>query len=104
MARLTGLLSSTGGGVFEPMGISTFNPVILNKPTAVLSGVLIRGSHSFKVGGEWRIDAFTNGVGSSAPGVYNFSGGGGGSSTPPGPAHTGGESGLLSAPFVPATV
>ena len=59
--------------MFEPIGISTFNPVILNKPTAVLSGVLVRGSHSFKVGGEWRIDAFTNGSGSSAPGVYNFS-------------------------------
>ncbi|MBI3679972.1 MAG: TonB-dependent receptor [Acidobacteria bacterium] len=45
----------------------------MNKPTAVVSGTLVRGSHSYKIGGEWRIDAFTNGVGSGAAGVYNFS-------------------------------
>ncbi len=100
MARLTGLLSSTGGGVFEPMGISTFNPVILNKPTAVLSGVLIRGSHSFKVGGEWRIDAFTNGVGSSAPGVYNFSSAETGLPYTQGQSISGGSVGLSYASFL----
>ena len=73
MAQLSGLLSATGGGVWETLGIQTFNPVILNKPTAVLSANLIRGSHNYKAGGEWRIDAFTNGVGSSAAGVYSFS-------------------------------
>jgi len=68
-----GLLSTTGGGMWTPMGLSTFNPVVLNKPTAVLSVALVRGSHNYKVGGEWRIDAFTNGVGSGAAGIYNFS-------------------------------
>jgi hypothetical protein len=71
--RLTGLFSPTGGGLWEPIGVSSFNPVVLNKPTAVLSGILVRGSHNYKIGGEWRIDAFTNGFGAGAPGIYNFS-------------------------------
>jgi hypothetical protein len=73
MPRISGLISATGGGLWEPIGVGLFNPVILNKPTAVLSAMLVRGSHSFKIGGEWRIDAFTNGSGGSASGVYNFS-------------------------------
>jgi hypothetical protein len=100
MARITGLLSSTGGGLFEPIGISTFNPVLLNKPTAVLSGALVRGSHSLKVGGEWRIDAFTNGVGSSAPGIYNFSNAETGLPYTQGQSLSGGNVGLPYASFL----
>src|SRR5439155_845156 len=100
MARLTGLFSGSGGGVWEPIGISTFNPVILNKPTAVLSGVLIRGSHNFKLGGEWRIDAFTNGVGSTAAGVYNFAGAETGLPYTQGQSLSGGNVGLPYASFL----
>ena len=57
-ARITGLFSGTGGGMWTTIGTCSKNPVILNRPTAVLSGILIRGSHSYKIGAEWRIDAF----------------------------------------------
>src|SRR5262249_40678603 len=40
MARITGLFSATGGGLFTAIGVGLFNPVIVNKPTAVLSGTL----------------------------------------------------------------
>src|SRR5439155_1546748 len=73
LARITGLFSGTGGGMWTTIGTCCNNPVILNKPTAVLSGMLVRGSHTYKVGGEWRIDAFTNGNGAAAAGIYNFS-------------------------------
>jgi hypothetical protein len=73
LARITGLFSGTGGGMWTTIGTCCNNPVILNKPTAVLSGMLVRGSHNLKIGGEWRIDAFTNGNGANAAGIYNFS-------------------------------
>ncbi len=100
MPQLTGLNSTTGGGLWETVGIQTFNPVILNKPTAVLSGNLVRGSHNYKVGGEWRIDAFTNGVGSTAAGVYNFSNAETGLPYTQGQSLSGGSVGLPYASFL----
>ena len=71
--QITGLMSANGGGLFGTIGSAGELPVVVNKPTAVLSATLVRGSHTFKAGGEWRIDAFENGSGGTIAGSYGFS-------------------------------
>src|SRR5579884_3285750 len=55
---ISGLSSPTGGGMGLNMGANGA-PIWLNKPTAVLSASLVRSNHTYKAGGEWRIDAHT---------------------------------------------
>ena len=71
--RITGLSSATGGGMSLGIGPSNNNPILLGKPTAVLTGALVRGAHTYKIGGDWRIDALTNGNYVGAIGAYTFS-------------------------------
>ena len=60
---ISGLFSPTGGGMSLAFGGTGYSPIIGNKPTAVLSATWIHNSHTFKAGGDWRIDALTNGSG-----------------------------------------
>jgi hypothetical protein len=69
---LNGLFSATGGGMSTNFGGSGYSPIIGNKPTAVLSATWVRNNHTFKLGGEWRIDALTNGAGGNVSGTYTF--------------------------------
>src|SRR5262249_11448459 len=47
-------LSSAQGGMGTNMGwASATLPHVNDHPTAVLSGTLIRGNHTYKAGGEW---------------------------------------------------
>ncbi len=56
-------IGSTNGGAIT----------IADKPTAVLSGTLIRGNHTYKAGGEFRIDTWTNDTNANTQGNYTFS-------------------------------
>ena len=62
--RITGVSGGTpsnaAGGLGFNIGPSNRNLYLQDKPTAVSSLTWIRGSHSYKFGGEWRIDTFTN--------------------------------------------
>lgn len=69
---ITGLSSATGGGMSLPMGANG-GPIWLDKPTAVLSASLVHGSHTYKIGGDWRIDALTTKSFTGEFGTYNFS-------------------------------
>ena len=40
------------------MGPTNANKYAVDKPTAVVNATWVRGSHSFKVGADWRIDAY----------------------------------------------
>jgi hypothetical protein len=70
--RLTGL-SSAFGGVSVSLGPANINHYYEEKPTAVASATWIRNSHTYKIGGEWRKDAFTDRNTRGSQGVYNFS-------------------------------
>jgi len=49
-------LSSSYGGMMD-IGPTNTNKYYTDKPTAVLSATWIRGSHQYKAGADWRIDA-----------------------------------------------
>ena len=70
---ISGLNSTNGGGMALGIGSVNCQPIEVYKPTAVASSSLSRGNHTFKVGGDWRIDALTSGT-SGAYGSYSFSG------------------------------
>ena len=70
--RITGL-SSAFGGVSISMGPANINHYYGEKPTAVASATWIRNGHTYKLGGEWRKDAFTDRNTRGSQGVYNFS-------------------------------
>ena len=58
MSLFSGLSSSSGGGMVSQygLGMGKFTSDINDKPTAVLSATLVRGNHTYKIGGEWRND------------------------------------------------
>src|SRR5204862_1887291 len=56
---ITGLSSVTGGGMSLPVGANQ-GLIWLNKPTIVLNATWIRNSHTYKIGGDWRIDSLTS--------------------------------------------
>jgi len=68
---ISGLSSPTGGGMGLNMGANGA-PIWLNKPTAVLSASLVRSNHTYKAGGEWRIDALTQKNFTGEFGQYTF--------------------------------
>jgi hypothetical protein len=70
--RLSGMSSATGGGMSLPVGANG-GPIFADKPTAVLSGTYVRGSHTSKAGGEWRIDTLTTRSISGQFGAWGFS-------------------------------
>jgi hypothetical protein len=58
--RLGGLGNSTFGGMSGPTGAANRGLYLQVKPTGVIQVSHIRGSHTYKAGGEWKIDTFTN--------------------------------------------
>ncbi len=69
--RITGLGSSWGG--MADNGPTNRTYYIQDKGTGVASATYIRGDHSYKAGGEWRLDTFTNRGTGGVPGSYTFS-------------------------------
>ena len=55
--RFTGLVTSFGG--MQNMGAISNSIQILQKPSAVASITSVQGNHTYKLGADWRIDAFT---------------------------------------------
>ncbi len=66
-----GVNETNGGGA--SLGPVNENLYIDNKPTGVASISVTRGNHSYKAGGEWRLDTFTNQNSLGTAGVFNFS-------------------------------
>ncbi len=59
-------------GLPMPLGPTNITVYRTDKPTANTSMTWVRGNHSFKFGGDWKIDAFTNRNSNNAVGIYNF--------------------------------
>ncbi|MES1257186.1 MAG: carboxypeptidase-like regulatory domain-containing protein, partial [Acidobacteriota bacterium] len=58
--RITGLGDNTYGGMALQVGPTNRGIYLQVKPTAVAQLTWIRGNHTYKTGGEWKIDSFTN--------------------------------------------
>jgi hypothetical protein len=71
MPKLTGLSNAFGGMSFA-VGTNNANHYRTEKPTAVANMTWVRGNHTYKAGGEFRIDVFGNQNAVNAPGVLNF--------------------------------
>ena len=74
--RITGLstgTSSSFGGMSLGMGPANANYYYNDKWTSVASVNYVRGNHSFKLGGEMRVDIFTDRNSRGAQGVLAFS-------------------------------
>ena len=71
--RITGL-SNTYGGMSPAIGPSNANHYTTEKPTAVTNLTWVRGSHTYKAGAEFRLDAFTNRNSVGTTGAFTFSG------------------------------
>ncbi|NWF83566.1 MAG: TonB-dependent receptor [Bryobacteraceae bacterium] len=65
-------LGTAQGGLGVNMGPTNRNIYYTEKVTGQASVSWIRSSHSFKFGGEYTLDAFTNRNSNTAPGVYGF--------------------------------
>ncbi|MEP6961488.1 MAG: TonB-dependent receptor, partial [Acidobacteriota bacterium] len=71
--RITGLSQGSFGGVGIGIGQTNANDYYAVKPTAVSSVTWVRNNHTYKLGGEWKIDAFINRNGFQSYGAYAFS-------------------------------
>ena len=69
--RFTGLVTSFGG--MQNMGAISNSIQILQKPSAVASVTSVQGNHTYKLGADWRMDAFTPRSLTGSQGIYNFS-------------------------------
>ena len=69
--RFTALGGAQGGmGLdFGPTNRTTY---IQDKPLAVANMTVVRGNHSYKFGGEWKFENFTNKGTAGVAGTYNF--------------------------------
>ncbi len=97
--RISGLNSATGGGMSLGMG-SNGGLVFADKPTAVLSATFVKNSHTYKAGGEWRIDTLTVKAISGMFGSWTFSPTQTGLPSTQGQALSGGDLGLPYASFL----
>lgn len=77
--RLTGLYGAQGGYGLQNFqgGVGTLGPLNANrytetKPTAVASTTVIRGNHTYKFGGEWASNRWSDQNTRGAQGIYNF--------------------------------
>jgi hypothetical protein len=69
-----GFGAATFGGSSVSIGSTNGGAItIADKPTAVLSGTLIRGNHTFKTGGEFRIDTWISQTAANTQGNWSFS-------------------------------
>lgn len=71
--RITGLSGSLGGMAIN-MGPSTNTNIFTDKWTAVLNGTYVRGTHTFKLGGEWQMNNYTDIDLNGNTGNYAFAG------------------------------
>ncbi|MGH9962903.1 MAG: TonB-dependent receptor domain-containing protein, partial [Pyrinomonadaceae bacterium] len=69
--RMLGLTSSFGG--MSNFGPTSRNILSSDKPTAVASATMTRGSHTLKFGGDWRVESYTNADSSLVQGISGFS-------------------------------
>jgi hypothetical protein len=66
--------SATFGGSSVSIGSTNGGAItIADKPTAVASATLVRGNHTYKAGGEFRIDTWANKTQANIQGTWNFS-------------------------------
>jgi hypothetical protein len=65
-------LGSSWGGMSLGMGPTNANLYYNDKFTSVLSAMYIRNNHSYKIGGEFRIDIWTDRGSRGSTGVMNF--------------------------------
>jgi len=70
--RLTNLSNGNFGGMGLAMGPSNANKYYDSKLTSVASLTYIRGSHTYKLGGEFRIDSWTDRNSRGAQGNMSF--------------------------------
>ena len=70
--RITGLNGSLGGMALN-MGPSTLENLYTDKWTGVLNATYIRASHTYKLGGEWQMDNYTDINLGGDTGNYTFS-------------------------------
>jgi hypothetical protein len=70
--RITGLNGSQGG-MSTSIGPSTNTNIFTDKWTVVLNATYIRGSHTYKMGAEWKMDNYTDIYLNGATGSYAFS-------------------------------
>jgi hypothetical protein len=66
-----GINQNNGGGA--SLGPINRNSYLMDKPTAVATLTHVRGNHTYKAGGEWRLDTFSNINTIGVSGIYNFS-------------------------------
>lgn len=66
-----GITQTNGGGA--SLGPVNRNLYLMDKPTAVATATYVRGNHTYKAGGEWRLDTFSNINTLNTSGLYNFS-------------------------------
>ena len=55
------------------MGPGSATDDIQEQPTAIVNLTWVKNNHTYKFGGEWRIDTFTNISTGGVAGIYNFS-------------------------------
>jgi hypothetical protein len=65
-------LSTNGYGMTLNIGPTNANKYAVDKPTAVLNVSWVHGSHSFKVGADWRIDAYRDRNVRGTQGIWTF--------------------------------
>lgn len=72
--RVAGLNSPVGGGLSMGLGPTNANMYYNDKWTSVASATYVRGNHTIKAGGEFRIDSWTDRNSRGAQGILNFTG------------------------------
>jgi hypothetical protein len=70
--RIAGLGTAAFGGMNLGMGPTNANAYYDSKWTNIASATYIRGNHTFKLGGEFRIDAWTDRNTRGSQGILNF--------------------------------
>ena len=93
-------LSSTGGGMGPDMGPSNGDISFYDKTSAVAALTWVRGSHTYKFGGEFANNEFADENRSGTTGVLNFSATETGNPPPLGQSLIGGSNGLAYASFL----
>ena len=71
--RITGLSQGNFGGMSLGIGPTNANQYYAVKPTGVVGFTYVRGSHTFKAGGDWHNDSFINRNLLNTYGAYGFS-------------------------------
>jgi hypothetical protein len=70
--RLNNLITGSQGGLSGNLGPTNANRYTETKPTAVASATIIRGNHTYKFGGDWASNRWSDQNTRGAQGIYNF--------------------------------